>query len=186
MYNYLMTKLETWALRRICKRIVIQSPDHMRNISNYYTIIHKAAIEEFTEESTVSLKDFMHDCFVDSLFDATGKITMSSTYEDLNLMLDWNIVDAIKNYFLYGLPPGSFTTLLLKGDYENAPNHAHPLIKQHIPDHIAFVEMLPGCCRGENFSNWQGAVCTNSEDITSIVLTGGVAARWYEQERKSK
>jgi len=67
-----------------------------------------------------------------------------------NFSLDENIVDAIDIWIKYRIYPGSCTFLLLKGDYEEAYKHAHPLIKPYWKDHIRYVETLPEECRGEN------------------------------------
>lgn len=69
--------------------------------------------------------------------------------------IDKNIKDAIDNWILHGLSPGSCTTLLLMGKYDEAFNHAHPLIKPHWEDHIKYIESLPEICRGNNFSKWK-------------------------------
>lgn len=74
----------------------------------------------------------------------------------LNLRVDENIKQAIDMWIEHGMSPGSCTTLLLKGDYEEAFKHAHPLIKPHWDDHIKYVESLPSDCRGENMSEWKG------------------------------
>jgi len=71
------------------------------------------------------------------------------------LRVDENIKSAIDNWINHGLEPGSCTTLLLKGDYEEALKHAHPLIKPHWEDHIEYVESLPIKCRGPYMEEWQ-------------------------------
>jgi len=70
--------------------------------------------------------------------------------------LDQNIIDAIEVWITHGLNPGSCTELLLRGEYEKAFKHAHPLIHDHWQDHIDYVERLPKECRGDNFDNWKG------------------------------
>ena len=69
--------------------------------------------------------------------------------------IDISIKEAIDNWIKLGLNPGSCTTLLLKGDYLEAYNHAHPLIKPHWDEHVAYVESLPLECRGENMKAWK-------------------------------
>ena len=66
------------------------------------------------------------------------------------------IKEAIDSWISHGLHPGSFTYYLLKGDYEEALKHAHPLLKPHIQDQIDYVETLPIECRGENMESWKG------------------------------
>jgi hypothetical protein len=71
--------------------------------------------------------------------------------------VDRSIVDAIEKWFDYGLPPGSCTEYMLRGDYLEAYKHAHPLIKPYWDDHVGFVqECVPVICRGDNYDNWKG------------------------------
>lgn len=65
------------------------------------------------------------------------------------------IKDAIDTWIKYGIKPGSCTELLLRGQYDEAYLHAHPLVKPHWQDHIKYVESLPIECRGENFDTWR-------------------------------
>jgi len=71
------------------------------------------------------------------------------------LRIDENIKDAINSWMLHGLQPGSCTTLLLRGNYDEAFKHAHPLIKPYWEDHIRYIESLPEICRGINVPTWQ-------------------------------
>jgi hypothetical protein len=71
--------------------------------------------------------------------------------------VDENIVAAIEVWITHGLKPGSCTELLLRGNYDEAFKHAHPLIKPYWADHIAYVESMPEACRGENFDDWIGS-----------------------------
>lgn len=64
-----MTKFEKWMLRRIVKRLVIQSPCHPTNISDYYRIIQEAAQSEFFEDNKPTLDDFLRSRFEASLRD---------------------------------------------------------------------------------------------------------------------
>jgi hypothetical protein len=83
------------------------------------------------------------------------------------MRVDQNIVDAVKNYFRYGWEPGSCTTLMLRGKYDEARTHAHPHIKNDVAwaDHVKFIETcVPLCCRGENVSTWQGYIKERRED----------------------
>ena len=72
------------------------------------------------------------------------------------LKVDENIISAIKVWINHGIKPGSCTELLLRGEYDEAFKHAHPLIKPFWEDHIKYVEMLPEECRGEHFDTWPG------------------------------
>jgi len=76
-----------------------------------------------------------------------------------DMRVDYGMVDSFKLYFLYGLCPGSCSSYILSGEYEEARAHAHPMIKgdEIWNDHIKFVEtVLPECCRGKNMSGWEG------------------------------
>ncbi|MCK5015905.1 MAG: hypothetical protein KAS32_02445 [Candidatus Peribacteraceae bacterium] len=70
--------------------------------------------------------------------------------------VDENIIQAVDNWRKYGLPPGSCTELLLRGEYEEAYLHAHPLIKPHWRDHLIYIEDLPEEFRGINYDTWKG------------------------------
>ncbi len=79
-----------------------------------------------------------------------------TTAREVGLRIDQNIVDAINLWIHYGILPGSCSELLLKGDYDEAFLHAHPLIKPYWDDHIKYVETLPLACRGEGMETWKG------------------------------
>lgn len=70
------------------------------------------------------------------------------------LKLDENIIQAVNLWIKMGLEPGLCTELLLRGKYDEAYKHAHPLIKSHWDDHITYIEHLPSECRGENYDKW--------------------------------
>ena len=71
--------------------------------------------------------------------------------------VDSNITDALVAWIEYALPPGSCTEYLLRGDYDEAFLHAHPMIKPYWDDHILYVELnIPEYCRGENYDKWKG------------------------------
>ena len=70
--------------------------------------------------------------------------------------VDESITSAIDMWIEHGIKPGSCTELLLRGEYDEAFQHAHPLIKPHWQDHIDYVETLPDECRGDNFDSWKG------------------------------
>jgi len=65
----------------------------------------------------------------------------------MNLRVDENITQAIDLWISHGIDPGSCTRLLLLGEYDEALKHAHPLIKPHWDDHIAYIKSLPKECR---------------------------------------
>lgn len=73
----------------------------------------------------------------------------------MNLRIDKNIKEAIDLWISHGINPGSCTTLLLEGDYDEAYKHAHPLIKPHWEDHISYIQSLPMECRGKNMKSWK-------------------------------
>ncbi len=63
--------------------------------------------------------------------------------------------EAFDLWISHGFEPGSCGMLLLAGRYEEAKYHAHPLLKPHFDDHIAYVKTLPEECRGENMDAWK-------------------------------
>lgn len=73
----------------------------------------------------------------------------------MNLRVDISIKEAIDVWISHGLDPGSCTRLLLKGDYEEAKKHAHPLILPHWDDHIAYVESIHIKYRHNNMKAWK-------------------------------
>ena len=46
--------------------------------------------------------------------------------------VDGSMTSAMDAFIMYGHDPGSCTSLLIKGDYEAAMQHAHPLIRPPI------------------------------------------------------
>lgn len=70
------------------------------------------------------------------------------------LMVDDNIVQAVNMWIQHGIYPGSCTSLLLAGEYDEAFLHAHPLIKPFWQDHIDYIETLPEECRKGNMTAW--------------------------------
>lgn len=73
----------------------------------------------------------------------------------MTLQVDQNIVDAVQAWIDHGIDPGSCTTLLLKGEYEEAFLHAHPLLVPYWTDHVKYIESLPAECRGANMETWR-------------------------------
>lgn len=74
----------------------------------------------------------------------------------MSLKVDTSIVEAVRAWLTYALQPGSCTELLLRGDYDEAYKHAHPLIKPYWDDHIKFIESIPLYCRNGNYDRWKG------------------------------
>jgi len=75
----------------------------------------------------------------------------------MNLCVDDNIVSAIDMWIEHGIPAGSCTELLLRGRYDEALLHAHPMIKPFWNDHIQYIEnYVPIECRNENYNTWKG------------------------------
>lgn len=75
------------------------------------------------------------------------------------LWVDTNVVHAIEMFFVHGISPGSFTSLMLQEKYNEALERAHPLIKNehHHNDMICFLERyVPSVCKGDNFNSWKG------------------------------
>ncbi len=64
--EYAMTKFEKWLLKRIFRRIVIQSSMHRRNITEVYRLLHKAASKQFNEDNKPTLDGFLYECFDDA------------------------------------------------------------------------------------------------------------------------
>lgn len=74
------------------------------------------------------------------------------------MRVDLGIKDAMDLWYEHGLPPGSCTELLLRGQYEEAWYHAHMHIR---PDeiwnnHIELAKSYPLECREHNYDNWVG------------------------------
>jgi len=70
--------------------------------------------------------------------------------------VDIHIIEAIEVFISHGINPGSCVELLLRGEYDEAYKHAHPLIKPYWNDHIKYVESMTPAIRGENFDHWKG------------------------------
>lgn len=62
-----LTKYQIRVLRKICKKLVLQGPDHKERIECYYRIMYEMARCEFTEDNEITLKSFLHDCFDEAL-----------------------------------------------------------------------------------------------------------------------
>jgi len=62
MFDYAITFWEKKKLKKIAKRIVIQSEQHKNNIVEYYKILAEAARDQFNEDNDVTLRDFLEEC----------------------------------------------------------------------------------------------------------------------------
>lgn len=62
MIHYPITKFEKWILRRIFKRIVVQSEFHMLNIIEVNKIMREEVQIQFSEDNTFTTDDFLLDC----------------------------------------------------------------------------------------------------------------------------
>lgn len=90
-------------------------------------------------------------------------------------LLETNIRDAVFNFFIYGLQPGSYTTLMLQHRFDDAYHHAHPLLKSGPPDEptthdcleLSFKE-LPEFLTGECAKHWPGYVNLNKQQRDKI------------------
>lgn len=103
------------------------------------------------------------------------------------MKVDENIVSAIRMYFLYAVPPGSCTELLLRGNFDDAKLRAHMLVRDdnHWNDHVAFVKnCVPVYCKNENYDTWKGYRNLSNEEReqikTLLVLSLGepLVKRW--------
>jgi NDP-sugar pyrophosphorylase family protein len=52
-----------WLLKRITKKLVIQSHHHQDHITAYYQIMRDAAKSEFSEDNEILLNAFLLDCW---------------------------------------------------------------------------------------------------------------------------
>lgn len=64
--RYEMTGKEKRSLRKIARRLTIQSEYHAENITEYYKIMKKAARESFYEDNEATLHDFLLEQFQNS------------------------------------------------------------------------------------------------------------------------
>ncbi len=81
-----------------------------------------------------------------------------------------NIHDAVFNFFVYGLQPGSYTTFMLLHDFERAVHSAHPMLLTGPHDELSAHEVLvfmfkelPEFMVKENFHTWPGYVHQTDE-----------------------
>lgn len=58
-----MNRFETWFIKRVLRREVIQSPSHSQNIRNIYGMVREACESEFTEDNDVTLNAFLEEQF---------------------------------------------------------------------------------------------------------------------------
>lgn len=89
-----------------------------------------------------------------------------------------NITGALRNYYLFGIDPGSFTIALIKDDYESAYVRAHEILQSEktIRGLMAGMKtMIPPQCLGKNYDTWieQGGLRgSTQEEIFAIRLAG--------------
>lgn len=62
-----INKFEEWFLKRLCKKIVMQSFDHRNNIIDYFVKLREAARDEFNEDNKVTLDFFLSECYDEAL-----------------------------------------------------------------------------------------------------------------------
>ena len=103
-------------------------------------------------------------------------ISEGNTYES-------NVTGALRNYYIYGISPGSFTTALIKDDYDEAFICAHTNIKTEkiIRGLMAGMKtMIPPQCLGKNYNRWMeqgGLKGATQEERFTIRLSGN----WMSQ-----
>ena len=89
-----------------------------------------------------------------------------------------SITGALRNYYPYGIGAGSFTTAIIKDDYDEAYIRAHTMIKNEktIRGLMAGMKLLiPPQCLGKNYDKWmaQGGLRGSSdEEKFAIRITG--------------
>lgn len=59
----MMPLLVRWLLRRICRKLVVQGPEHAKRITEYYRIMRDAAEAEFMEDNDRTLTEFLRECW---------------------------------------------------------------------------------------------------------------------------
>ncbi len=62
MRDYRITKFQRFVLRWIVRKLVIQSHEHQRNITEYYKIMVSEARVQFREDNIATLDDFLDEC----------------------------------------------------------------------------------------------------------------------------
>lgn len=67
MKYYKMTWFERWMLKRIFKRIVIQSHEHKNNIIETFQLMRDACNKQFTEDNTPTMDSFLLECIEPTL-----------------------------------------------------------------------------------------------------------------------
>ena len=89
-----------------------------------------------------------------------------------------NITGALRNYYLFGIHAGSFTTALIKDDYDEAFIRAHHMIRNEksIRGLMAGMKlMIPPQCLGKNYDRWMeqcGLRGSSEEEIFAITISG--------------
>ncbi len=103
---------------------------------------------------------------------------------EIGAFYESNVTGALRNYYIYGIAPGSFTTALVQDDYELAFIKAHHIIKTEKIIRglmIGMKTMIPPQCLGDNYHTWlkQGGLKGSSqEEIFAIRLSGNT---WMTQ-----
>ena len=85
------------------------------------------------------------------------------------------------HWFWLGLHPGSFGMACILRDYERAVNSAHPMIMEHIRDHMAYADFyLPYQAKDKD---WKGFKNISKGEQDKIILTRPIV-RELEMEAK--
>lgn len=86
------------------------------------------------------------------------------------LRLDTNVTESVVNWFLYGLPPGSWTTALIVRDYERCIYSAHEMILFAVKDHLTWVDCyLP--YQAKDMDTWKGYHNMSEEEQRNVTFT---------------
>ena len=85
--------------------------------------------------------------------------------------MDTNVVESIKHWFKLGLPPGSFSSYLIKDDCAQAFMHAHHLLTvKQVRDMWDWTQLyLP--IEAKDLDNWKGYDNMTLEEKRKIKLT---------------
>lgn len=59
----LMTKFQTWVLRKIFAKLFIQGPNHQFNVTQVYELIRETWREEFTEDNRATTDIVLREAF---------------------------------------------------------------------------------------------------------------------------
>jgi len=67
-----ITNFQKRILRWICRKLVVQGPNHQGNITEYYKIMVEAAKDQFREDNDPTLQHFLEECQTNA-FNSTKK-----------------------------------------------------------------------------------------------------------------